>query len=183
MISWRFFIVFGRASIQVAIPGARSGHGLVSAELEQNCAYDGAYAALEEQRPVVVRSSRIVTHAGDLRWSQVQSLEQRGCRSKHGRRGRLEDCQEHCRGISRSVQTVQGRIDALRVRRAQRLQAFPPDIVRGPNDVNHQKLSRARTARLSSQLVGHEPSQRPSSELRGSPAPAHLARWRRRLQT
>ena len=70
----------------------------------------------------MVRSSDIFTHAGGLRWSQVQNLERRGCRSEHGRRGRLEDCQEHCRGISRSVRTVQGRIDALRVRRAQRLQ-------------------------------------------------------------
>ena len=66
----------------------------------------------------VVRSSDSCTHAGGLRWSQVQNLERRGCRSEHGRRGRLEDCQEHCRSISRSVRTVQGRIDALRVRRA-----------------------------------------------------------------
>ena len=66
----------------------------------------------------VVRSSDIFTHAGGLRWSQVQNLERRGCRSEHGRRGRLEDCQEHWGSISRSVRTVQGRIDALRVRRA-----------------------------------------------------------------
>ena len=66
----------------------------------------------------VGRSSGSFTHTGGLWWSQVQLLERRGCRSEHGRRGRLEDCQEHCRGISRSVQTVQGRIDALRVRRA-----------------------------------------------------------------
>ena len=70
----------------------------------------------------MVRSSGIFTHAGGLRWSQVQNLERRGCRSEHGRRGRLEDCQEHWRSISRSVRTVQGRIDALRVRRALRLQ-------------------------------------------------------------
>ena len=66
----------------------------------------------------VVRSSDSCTHAGGLRWSQVQNLERRGCRSEHGRRGRLEDCQEHWGSISRSVRTVQGRIDALRVRRA-----------------------------------------------------------------
>ena len=66
----------------------------------------------------VVRSSDSFTHAGGLRWSQVQHLERRGCRSEHGRRGRLEDCQEHWGSISRSGRTVQGRIDALRVRRA-----------------------------------------------------------------
>ena len=72
----------------------------------------------------VVRSSGSFTHAGGLRWSQVQSYERQGCRSEHGRRGRLEDCQEHWGSISRSVRTVQGRIDALRVRRAQRLQGI-----------------------------------------------------------
>ena len=66
----------------------------------------------------VVRSSDSCTHAGGLRWSQVQNLERRGCRTEHGRRGRLNDCQEHWGSISRSVRTVQGRIDALRVRRA-----------------------------------------------------------------
>ena len=66
----------------------------------------------------VVRSSDSFTHAGGLRWSQVQHLERRGCRSEHGRRGRLNDCQEHWGSISRSARTVQGRIDALRVRRA-----------------------------------------------------------------
>ena len=70
----------------------------------------------------MVRSSDSFTHAGGLRWSQVQHLERRGCRSEHGRRGRLEDCQEHWGSISRSVRTVHGRIDALRVRRALRLQ-------------------------------------------------------------
>ena len=70
----------------------------------------------------VVRSSDIFTHAGGLRWSQVQHLERRGCRSEHDRRGRLNDCQEHWGSISRCARTVQGRIDALRVRRAQRLQ-------------------------------------------------------------
>ena len=89
-----------------------------SAELEQNCAFDGAYVALEEQRPEWSAVRTFFTHAGGLRWSQVQNLERRGCRSEHDRRGRLNDCQEHWGSISRSVRTVQGRIDALRVRRA-----------------------------------------------------------------
>ena len=43
---------------------------------------------------------------------------------------------------------------------------------RGPNDVNHRKLSRARTAPGTSEGVGPERRQRPSSDLRRSPAPA-----------
>ena len=41
------------------------------------------------------------------------------------------------------------------------------------NDVNHRKLARALTARSTSEAVGPEPRQRPSSDLRRSPAPAN----------
>ena len=46
------------------------------------------------------------------------------------------------------------------------------DVHRGPNDVNHRKLSRALAARSTSEGVGPERRQRPSSDLRRSPAPA-----------
>ena len=46
------------------------------------------------------------------------------------------------------------------------------DVHRGPNDVNHQKLARALAARSTSKAVGPERRQRPSSDLRRSPAPA-----------
>ena len=45
-------------------------------------------------------------------------------------------------------------------------------INRGPNDVNHRKLARALAARSTSEGVGPERRQRPSSDLRRSPAPA-----------
>ena len=47
------------------------------------------------------------------------------------------------------------------------------DLGRGPNDVDHRKLGRARTAPSTSQSVGRQLRQRPWSELRGSPAPAN----------
>ena len=43
---------------------------------------------------------------------------------------------------------------------------------RGSNDVNHRRLSRALAARSTSEAVGPERRQRPSSDLRRSPAPA-----------
>ena len=46
------------------------------------------------------------------------------------------------------------------------------DVHRGPNDVNHRKLARALAARSTSEAVGPERRQRPSSDLRRSPAPA-----------
>ena len=45
-------------------------------------------------------------------------------------------------------------------------------VHRGPNDVNHRKLARALAARSTSEEVGPERRQRPSSDLRRSPAPA-----------
>ena len=46
------------------------------------------------------------------------------------------------------------------------------DVHSGPNDVNHRKLARALAARSTSEGVGPERRQRPSSDLRRSPAPA-----------
>ena len=46
------------------------------------------------------------------------------------------------------------------------------DVLRGSNDVNHRRLSRALAARSTSEAVGPERRQRPSSDLRRSPAPA-----------
>ena len=88
---WRIFPPLGEIERRRAGLGCSWGARSARADLEQNCAFDGVHAALEEQRR---------------------------CRSEHDRRGRLNDCQEHWGSISRSVRTVQGRIDALRVRRA-----------------------------------------------------------------
>ena len=46
------------------------------------------------------------------------------------------------------------------------------DVLRGSNDVNHRRLSRDLAARSTSEAVGPERRQRPSSDLRRSPAPA-----------
>ena len=56
--------------------------------------------------------------------------------------------------------------------RSRECSSFPSNINRGPNDVNHRKLARALAARSTSEAVGPERRQRPSSDLRRSPAPA-----------
>ena len=63
----------------------------------------------------------------------------------------------------RSVKNKDDRDDPTKLR---------ADVHSGPNDVNHRKLARALAARSTSEGVGPERRQRPSSDLRRSPAPA-----------
>jgi len=63
----------------------------------------------------------------------------------------------------RSVKNKDDRDDPTKLR---------ADVHSGPNDVNHRKLARALAARSMSEGVGPERRQRPSSDLRRSPAPA-----------
>ena len=79
-------------------------------------------------------------------------------------RGAMEvECRTSIRYSDRSVKNKDDRDDPTKLR---------ADVLRGSNDVNHRRLSRALAARSTSEAVGPERRQRPSSDLRRSPAPA-----------